>query len=136
MDNSSPDQTIARFKAFWLVIGLVLAVAVLGLIFRYVGRPSGELDTAAGELRSKTLETVRKAQQQAVGELGLVWHDPQGGHLPSVSVPQPIIDKAVAALKQSPARKDEARGPIAGSKTFLEQQSKKHDPTESEFLKK
>ena len=45
-----------------------------------------------------------------------------------------MIAKAVDTLKANPGHKTEQI--VLGSKTFFEQQSKKHDPTESEFLKK
>ena len=49
-----------------------------------------------------------------------------------VSVPDAIIEKALAKLKSQPARKTELL--IPGSKTFLDKQAGTHDPAESAFL--
>ena len=132
MDDPSPEQTIARFKAFWVALGLILGIALLGLIVRRVQAPAEEVDAAAEAARLETLATVREAQQKAVESLGLTYHDPDGGHLSRVSVPEPVMAKAVTALRQNTAHT--TGQVIPGSKTFLDQQSKQHDPVES-FLK-
>ncbi len=134
MDQSSPDQIFVRFQGFWIVLGLVVLVAVGGVVVRWIGQPSGEIDAGAESVRAGTLKTVMDAQKQSVSELGLVWTDPQGGHLPTITVPDALIAKAVDALKQKKAQKDESRGPIPNTKTFNEK-SKAHDPVESEFSK-
>jgi hypothetical protein len=84
--------------------------------------------------RIATLTEVRAAQSKSISDWGLSYTDPQGGHLPTIRVPDTLIAKAVDTLKANPGHKTEQI--VLGSKTFLEQQSKKHDPTESEFLKK
>jgi hypothetical protein len=132
IDEPSPEQSIARFKAFWVAIGVVLAIAVAGLIVRRTQAPRDEIDVAAEMTRLQTLADVREAQRKAVESLGLTYHDPEGGHLPRVSVPDPVMAKVVAALRQRTAHKTEQV--IPGSRTFLDQQSKQHNPVES-FLK-
>ena len=136
MDQSSPDQIFVRFQGFWIVLGLVLLVAVAGAAVRWVAKPGGEIDAGAEQVRTATLQTVMQGQKQAVSELGLIWSDPQGGHLPTITVPDTLIAKGIEALKQKKAQKDESRGPIPGSKTFTEKAKSAHDPVESEVSKK
>jgi hypothetical protein len=132
MDDYQPETTIARFKAFWISLGLILLLALLGLIVRRVGAPKEEIDAAAEARRLETLAAVREAQAKAVETMGLVYEDPQGGHLPKVTVSDEVLEKSVTQLRKNTAHKTDQI--IPGSKTFLEQQAKQHDPVES-FLK-
>jgi hypothetical protein len=131
MDDST-ENPMLRFRAFWLALAVMLLVALAGFAYRALKTPDEELDAAAAALRLTTLNELRQSEQQAVTELGLTYHGPEGGHLTRVSVPDPIIEKALAALKTQPARATEQL--IPGSKTFMEKQAGTHDPTESAFL--
>jgi len=130
--DESLENPMVRFKAFWLVMAAMLAVAVVGMLYRARQSPDRELDDGAAAVRLATLNELRIAEQKAVTDLGLTYHIPQGGHLTRVTVPEAVIEKALAALKERPARKTELL--IPGSKTFLEKQAGSHDPTESAFL--
>jgi hypothetical protein len=132
--DESLENPMLRFKAFWLTLGLMLLFAVAGVAFRAAKAPKEELDAGAEAVRRATLTELRTAEQKAVTDLGLTYHEPQGGHLTRVSLPDPIIEKSLAALRANPARKTELL--IPGSKTFLEKQAGTHDPTESAFLSK
>lgn len=131
MDESLENPMI-RFKAFWLATGVMLLVALAGFYFRASKAPDAELDDGAAAVRLATLNELRKAEEKAVADFGLTYHGPQGGHLTRVTVPDALIEKALAALKANPAHKTEQL--IPGSKTFMEKQSGTHDPTESAFL--
>lgn len=131
MDDSLENPT-RRYKAFWLTLGLMLLFALAGFAFRAASAPEEELDIAAEIQRRATLTDLRKAEKSAVEATGLTYHDTEGGHLTRVSVPDAIIEKALAKLKSQPARKTELL--IPGSKTFLEKQAGTHDPAESAFL--
>lgn len=131
--DSTQENPMLRFKAFWAALILMLLFALVGFVYRGLKTPTTELDAGAETLRLETLKTVREAEEKQVSELGLDFHAPQGGHLASATVPTALVEKAVAKLKTSPAHKTEQL--IPGSKTFLEKQSQTHDPTESEFLK-
>jgi|GEM_PF-2211785 len=130
--DQSLENPMLRFKAFWLTLGLMLLFAVAGVAFRAVKAPTDELDAGAEAVRRATLAELRTAEEQAVAVLGLTYHGTQGGHLTRVSVPDPLIEKGLAALKANPERKTEQL--IPGSKTFLEKQAGTHDPAESAFL--
>jgi len=131
MDDSL-ENPMLRFKAFWVAMTAMIAVAAAAVVYRAVKSPSTELDDGAAAVRLATLQEARAAEEKAVAELGLTYHPPEGGHLTRVTVPDAIIEKAVAALQQRAAAKTELL--IPGSKTFLEQQAGTHDPTESAFL--
>lgn len=131
--DSTQENPLLRFKAFWAALILMLLFALAGFAYRGLKTPGIELDAGAETIRLETLKVVREAEEKQVKDLGLTFHAPQGGHLVSVTVPAELADKAVAKLKASPGRKTEQL--IPGSKTFLDQQSQTHDPTESEFLK-
>lgn len=133
MSDIPLDNPLLRFKTFWAVIGLMLVFAILGVIFRWANRPVEELDYAAAQQRLATLAEVREAQAKAVQALGLQYTPPQGGHLPTITVPDELISKALEHLKKNPAHKTEKV--IPGTPTFLQQQATQaHDPAESEFL--
>jgi hypothetical protein len=132
--DESLENPMLRFKAFWLALGVMLLIALAGLVYRKIQTPREELDGGAAAQRLTTLTELRTAEKKAVTDLGLTYHDPEGGHLTRVSLTDPIIEKALATLKASPARKTELL--IPGSKTFLEKQAGTHDPTESAFLSK
>lgn len=138
--ETHPENTLQRFKTFWLALGLMVAFAVVGLAVRAWKSPKEEFTSGADTKRLATLTEVRDAQAKAVTALGLVHHDPQGGHLTSVTVPDALIKKSLehlqGAAKAAAAQGNKTEQLIPGSKTFMDQQSKKHDPTESEFLKK
>jgi hypothetical protein len=131
MDDTQ-ENPMLRFKAFWLTLGLMLLFALAGFAFRAASAPGEELDAGAELQRLATLSELRKAEKSAVEATGLTYHDTEGGHLTRVSVPDAIIEKALAKLKSQPARKTELL--IPGSKTFLEKQAGTHDPAESAFL--
>ena len=130
--DESLEHPMQRFRAFWLALSAMLLIAIAGFVYRGLKTPREELDAGAAAVRLATLEELRKAEQQAVTDLGLTYHPPEGGHLTRVTVPDPVIEKALASLKANPARKTEQL--IPGSKTFLEKQAGTHDPTESAFL--
>lgn len=132
--DESLENPMLRFKAFWLALGVMLLIALAGLVYRKTQTPREPLDGGAAAQRLATLTELRTAEKKAVTDLGLTYHDPEGGHLTRVTLTDPIIEKALAALKASPGRKTELL--IPGSKTFLEKQAGTHDPTESAFLSK
>jgi hypothetical protein len=132
--DESLENPMLRFRAFWLALTVMLLIAVAGFVFRGLKAPREELDAGAAAQRLATLTELRTAEEKAVTDLGLTYHRPEGGHLTRVSVPDALIEKALANLKASPARKTEQL--IPGSKTFLEKQAGTHDPTESAFLSK
>jgi hypothetical protein len=132
MEPYQPETNLARFKAFWISLGLILLFALLGLFVRRLGAPRDEIDSAAESRRLETLTVVREAQAKAIEAMGLVYEDPQGGHLPKVTIPDALLAKSVSQLRKNTAHKTEQV--IPGSKTFTEQQAKQHDPVES-FLK-
>ena len=89
-----------------------------------------------GALGALALPAIARAQDTTEpADEGAARREPD---LPGTKAPPPqnmdSIAKAVDTLKANPGHKTEQI--VLGSKTFLEQQSKKHDPTESEFLKK
>lgn len=132
--DESLEHPMQRFRAFWLALSVMLLIAIAGFVYRGLQSPGGELDAGAAAARLATLGELRQAEKEAVAGLGLTYHAPEGGHLTRVTVPDPVIEKALAALKANPARKTELL--IPGSKTFLEKQAGTHDPTESAFLSK
>ncbi|MGI8605255.1 MAG: hypothetical protein ACR2OZ_19965 [Verrucomicrobiales bacterium] len=132
--DPEPENYLARFKAFWLTMGLILLFALLGLFVRRFQAPKPEeINSELESKRLATLQEVRDAQAKAIESMGLVYHHPEGGHISQVSIPDPLLAKAVARLRQTRGHRTEQVVP--GSKTQLEQ-SKQHDPVESEFLKK
>lgn len=132
--DESPENPLQRFRAFWLALAVMLVVALAGFAYRALKTPREELDAGAAALRLATLAELRTAEQQAVADLGLTYHGPEGGHLTRVTVPDAVIEKALAALKAHTPRATEQL--IPGSKTFMEKQAGTHDPTESAFLSK
>lgn len=133
MSDIPLDNPFLRFKTFWAVIGLMLVFAILGVVFRWLDQPKEELDHASAAQRSATLAEVHEASAKAVKDLGLNYTGPQGGHLPTVTVPDALIEKTLAGLQANPAHKTEKV--IPGTPTATEQQQTQgHDPTESEFL--
>lgn len=132
--DESLENPMLRFKAFWLALGVMLLIAVAGLVYRKTQTPTEELDAGAATVRLATLAELRTAEKKEVADLGLTYHEPEGGHLTRVTLPEPVIEKSLTALKASPARQTELL--IPGSKTFLEKQAGTHDPTESAFLSK
>jgi hypothetical protein len=130
--DSSLENPMLRFKTFLLALGLMLVFAVLGVFYRWSGTPDSDLDSAEAGKRLATLDEVRAAQAKLLTDWGLSYTDPQGGHLPTIKVPDELVAKAVETLKANPGHKTESI--VLGSKTFLEQQSKTPDPT-AEFLK-
>lgn len=130
--DESLENPMRRFKAFWLAAGMILLVAFAGVVYRAINAPDGELDDGAAAVRLASLVEWRETEEKAVTDMGLTFHGPEGGHLTRVTVPDDIIETSLAALKANPAHKTEQL--IPGSKTFMEQQSATHDPTESAFL--
>lgn len=128
------EHPMMRFRAFWAALIAILVVALAGFAFRWLKTPEEPLDAGSAAQRLATLAELRKAEEKAITDLGLTYHSPQGGHLTRVTVPDAIIEKALASLKTSKAHKTEQL--IPGSKTFLEKQAGTHDPTESAFLSK
>ena len=132
--DESLENPMLRFRAFWLALSAILLVALAGFAYRSLRSPNQELDAGAAAVRLTTLQELRDAEEKAVAGLGLDYHKPEGGHLTRVTVPDALIEKALVALKASPARKTEQV--VLGSKTFLEKQAGSHDPAESAFLSK
>lgn len=132
--DESLENPLLRFRAFWFALGLMLLIAVAGFVFRRAKSPKEELGAGAAAVRLATLAELRAAEEKAVVGLGLTYHPPEGGHLTRVTLPDAVIEKALVALKATPAQKTELL--IPGSKTFLEKQAGTHDPAESAFLSK
>jgi hypothetical protein len=132
--DESLENPLRRFKAFWLALAAMLLVALVGFAYRALNTPNAELDDGAAALRIATLTELRTAERKTVADLGLTYHEPEGGHLTRVTLPEAVIEKALVALKARPHGKTELL--IPGSKTFLEKQAGTHDPTESAFLSK
>ena len=142
METYQSENTLQRFKTFWLTLGVMLLFALAGAVAHCSSAPKSAITSAADEKRLATLAEVRDAQAKAVTDLGLIHRDPQGGHLTSVAIPDALLKKSVAHLQEAAKAASALPTPnkteqvIPNSKTFNEQQqSKGHDPAESEFLK-
>jgi DMSO/TMAO reductase YedYZ molybdopterin-dependent catalytic subunit len=133
----SQEHTLQRFNAFWLVMLIIGVCAGLGFVVRWSGAPKDEIDAEAAAIRSARLVDVRAAQQKEVAALGLHWQDPQGGHLPLITVPDELIAKVLPSLKARAMKATAIQTPEAlAAAQAKAAASGKHDPTESEFLKK
>ncbi len=133
MDSNPQDQVTKRFSAFWIFYALLALAGIASVIAVRRGAPSEEIDAGAEGKRTAILATVREATQKGITEIGFDYKDAQGGHLPTITVPDAVIEKAVAKLKANPAHKMAA--PYVGSKEDLARKAKVHDPAESEFQK-
>ena len=131
-ESPPKENTLLRFKTFWIVLGVMLLFAVLGVSLRAWNQPNYDLFSEAEAQRQTLLEEVREAQRKQVVEMGLDYRSPEGGHLATVTVPDDVLSKAVAHLKAN--RPHASKQVVPGSKTQLEQ-SKLPDPALSEFLK-
>jgi hypothetical protein len=128
----SQDNTMQRFSAFWAVMGLMGLAAIAGVVVRATSAPKDVLDAEAESRRTALLIQNRADQEKEAKALGLHWQDPQGGHLPLVTIPDELIKKtlpALAARKPVPTTTKTPEGALKAT-------AGKHDPTESEFLKK
>jgi hypothetical protein len=121
-----------KFKAIFFTLGFFLVFLAISLFMRFINKPKVALDDASSAQRVITKAEVEKTAADSVTKMGLEFRSAEGGHLPKIVVPDALIEKSLVKLQAKQGHKTDKV--IPGTKTFLDQQSKQHDPEQS-FLK-